>query len=79
MEIINYIVIILTILTSLASLLQKDLIKCIILSGFSGLCVSYLFYALLAPDVALTSAILGGAILPTLFAFTVRRTQRVDE
>ncbi|WP_456471973.1 DUF4040 domain-containing protein [Methanocaldococcus sp.] len=79
MEIINYIVLILTVLTALAALLQKDLIKCIILSGFSGLCVAYLYYALLAPDVALTAAILGGSILPALFAFTVRRTQRIDE
>ncbi|ADG13151.1 DUF4040 domain-containing protein [Methanocaldococcus infernus] len=79
MEIINYIVLVLAILTSLASLLQKDLIKCIILSGFAGLCVAYLYYALLAPDVALTAAVLGGAILPALFAFTVRRTQRIDE
>ncbi|MCQ6254504.1 DUF4040 domain-containing protein [Methanocaldococcus sp.] len=79
MEVINYIVIVMAILTSLAALLQKDLIKCIILSGFFGLCVAYLYYALLAPDVALTEAILGGAILPALFAFTVRRTQRMDE
>ncbi len=79
MEIINYIVIVMAILTSLAALLQKDLIKCIILSGFFGLCIAYLYYALLAPDVALTEAILGGAILPALFAFTVRRTQRMDE
>jgi len=41
--------------------------------------MAYLYYALLAPDVALTEAILGGAILPALFAFTVRRTQRIDE
>ncbi|AAB98425.1 conserved hypothetical protein [Methanocaldococcus jannaschii DSM 2661] len=79
MEIIHYIVIIMTLLSSLASLLQRDLIKCIILSGFAGLCMAYLYYALLAPDVALTEAILGGAILPALFAFTVRRTQRIDE
>ncbi|ENN96752.1 hypothetical protein J422_00506 [Methanocaldococcus villosus KIN24-T80] len=79
MEIIHYIVILLMLLSSLAALLQKDLIKSIILSGFSGLCLAYLYYALLAPDVALTEAILGGAILPALFAFTIRRTERFED
>jgi energy-converting hydrogenase B subunit D len=55
------------------------LIKCVVLTGLGGLGLAYIFSSLLAPDVALTEAILGGAVLPAFFAFTVKRTQRMDE
>ncbi|MDK2789527.1 MAG: energy-converting hydrogenase subunit [Methanothermococcus sp.] len=63
----------------IGALIQKDLIKCVVLTGLGGLGLAYIFSSLLAPDVALTEAILGGAVLPAFFAFTVRRTQRMDE
>ncbi|ABR54305.1 conserved hypothetical protein [Methanococcus vannielii SB] len=76
---IDYLVMVLVLMSYIGALIQKDLIKSVVLTGLGGLGLAYLFSSLLAPDVALTEAILGGAVLPAFFAFTVRRTQRLDE
>ena len=76
---IDYAVLILIVMSYIGALIQKDLIKCVVLTGLGGLGLAYIFSSLLAPDVALTEAILGGAVLPAFFAFTVKRTQRLDE
>jgi energy-converting hydrogenase B subunit D len=76
---IDYAVLILIVMSYIGALIQKDLIKCVVLTGLGGLGLAYIFSSLLAPDVALTEAILGGAVLPAFFAFTVKRTQRFDE
>jgi len=76
---IDFIIMALVLMSYIGALIQKDLIKCVVLTGLGGLGLAYLFSSLLAPDVALTEAILGGAVLPAFFAFTVRRTQRLDE
>jgi energy-converting hydrogenase B subunit D len=72
-------ILLLVVLSYIGALVQKDLIKCVVLTGLGGLGLAYIFSSLLAPDVALTEAILGGAVLPAFFAFTVKRTQRMDE
>jgi len=76
---IDFAVLALIIMSYIGALIQKDLIKCVVLTGLGGLGLAYIFSSLLAPDVALTEAILGGAVLPAFFAFTVKRTQRLDE
>jgi energy-converting hydrogenase B subunit D len=78
-SIMDFAVLILIIMSYIGALIQKDLIKCVVLTGLGGLGLAYIFSSLLAPDVALTEAILGGAVLPAFFAFTVKRTQRLDE
>ncbi len=72
-------ILIVVILSYIGALVEKDLIKCVGLTGIGGLGLAYIYSSLLSPDVALTEAILGGAVLPAFFAFTVRRTQRIDE
>lgn len=76
---IDFAVLALIVMSYIGALIQKDLIKCVVLTGLGGLGLAYIFSSLLAPDVALTEAILGGAVLPAFFAFTVKRTQRLDE
>ncbi|AVB77146.1 energy-converting hydrogenase B subunit D [Methanococcus maripaludis] len=76
---IDFLIMALVLMSYIGALIQKDLIKCVVLTGLGGLGLAFLFSSLLAPDVALTEAILGGAVLPAFFAFTVRRTQRLDE
>jgi energy-converting hydrogenase B subunit D len=49
-----------------------------ILTGFSGGALAVLFQILLAPDVALTQAIVGAAIVPVFIALAVQKTQRED-
>ena len=69
---------IIMVLSAILALIQKDLLKAAILTGFSGGAMAVLFMVLLAPDVALTQAIVGAAIIPVFLALAVKKTQRED-
>lgn len=69
---------ILIVLSAILALIQKDLLKTAILTGITGASVAVLFQVLLAPDVALTQAIVEGAIVPIFIALAVKKTQRSD-
>ncbi len=66
------------ILSAILALVQKDLLKAAILTGFCGGAMAVLFHILLAPDVALTQAIVETAIVPVFIALAVKKTQRSD-
>ena len=69
---------IIMVLSAILALIQKDLLKAAILTGFSGGAMAVLFQILLAPDVALTQAIVGAAIIPVFLALAIKKTQRED-
>ena len=73
---LSIILMIITVLSAILALIQKDLLKAAILTGFSGGALAVLFQLLLAPDVALTQAIVGAAIVPVFLALAVKKTQR---
>lgn len=73
---IEYVLIIIAVVSAVIALLQNDLLKAAILTGISGFCVAFLFEVLLAPDVALTQAIVEGAIVPVFIALAVFKTRR---
>ena len=75
---LDIILCIIIILSTILALIQKDLLKTAILTGFSGGALAVLFQVLLAPDVALTQAIVGAAIVPVFIALAVMKTQRGD-
>ena len=77
--IIIILVIITTLVASVLALVQTDLLKVAILTGVSGVGIAFLYQILLAPDVALTQAIVGGAIFPVFLALAVKKTKRVDD
>ncbi|MDR3223262.1 MAG: DUF4040 domain-containing protein [Methanobrevibacter sp.] len=76
---IEYIVMLIGILGSILALAQRDLLKAAILTGISGGCIAILFQILLAPDVALTQAIVGAAIVPVFLALAIYKTQRAGK
>lgn len=76
---IEYILMIITVLGAIIALMQRDLLKAAILTGIPGISLAFLFQFLLAPDVALTQAIVGSAIIPVFFALAVLRTRRIEE
>ena len=76
---IEYIFMITTILGSIICLMQRDLLKDAILTGIPGASLAFLYQYLQAPDVALTQAIVGSAIIPVFFALAVYRTRRVED
>jgi len=63
------------ILGAIVALMQKDLLKMAVLTSVSGFAVAAIFQVLLAPDVALTQAVVGAAIVPTLVALTILKTR----
>ena len=64
---LSIILMIITVLSAILALIQKDLLKAAILTGFSGGALAVLFQLLLAPDVA---------IVPVFLALAVKKTQR---
>ena len=75
---LDFVLMIIIVLSAILALIQKDLLKTAILTGFSGGALAVLFQILLAPDVALTQAIVGAAIIPIIIALAVKKTQRSD-
>ena len=75
---LEFVLCLIIVLSAILALIQKDLLKTAILSGFSGGALAVLFQILLAPDVALTQAIVGAAIVPVFIALAVQKTQRED-
>ncbi|MBR2558091.1 MAG: DUF4040 domain-containing protein [Methanobrevibacter sp.] len=75
---LEFVLMFIIILSAILALVQKDLLKAAILTGFSGAGLAILFQILLAPDVALTQAIVGAAIVPVFIALAVKKTQRED-
>lgn len=76
---IEYVLMITTVLGAIISLMQRDLLKAAILTGIPGASIAFLYQFLLAPDVALTQAIVGSAIVPVFFALAVFKTRRTEE
>jgi energy-converting hydrogenase B subunit D len=76
---IELVVMIIAVLGSILALTQRDLLKAAILTGINGACVAFLFNFLLAPDVALTQAVVGAAIVPVFLAMAIYKTQRMDD
>ncbi len=75
---LEFVLCLIIVLSAILALIQKDLLKTAILTGFSGGALAVLFQILLAPDVALTQAIVGAAIIPVFIALAVQKTQRED-
>ena len=68
------------IIVAFMSLWPKDLLKAVIIgAGIQGLAMAYVYSALLAPDVALTQAIISSTVLPVLFALLIYKTERREK
>lgn len=74
-NIIPFVLYIIAILGAIVCLMQKDLLKMAVLTSVSGFAVAGIYQVLLAPDVALTQAVVGAAIIPTLVAIAVLKTR----
>jgi energy-converting hydrogenase B subunit D len=72
---VPFVLYILAILGAIVCLMQKDLLKMAILTSITGFMIAAIYQVLLAPDVALTQAVVGAAIVPTLVALTVFKTR----
>lgn len=76
---IEYILMFIVVVGSILALMQRDLLKAAIITGVPGAALAFLYQYLLAPDVALTQAIVGSAIVPVFIALAVYKTRRVED
>ena len=74
---IEYILIIITILGAVLALIQRDLLKAAILTGVPGASIAFLYQYLLALDVALTGYC--RISYSSVFALAAYKTRRVEE
>lgn len=74
----EYLFLIFAVVSAILALVQRDLLKAVILTGISGASIAFIFQILLAPDVAMTQAIVGAAIEPAFIALTIKKTSRED-
>ena len=77
--ILQIFLILLMITAAIASVMYKDLMSSVIVSGFVSLLASLLFYFLQAPDVALTEAAIGTGLTTYIFVLTIRKTERMEK
>lgn len=63
------------VLGAIVCLIQKDLLKMAVLTSVTGFAIAAIYQVLLAPDVALTQAVVGAAIVPTLVGLSVLKTR----
>jgi energy-converting hydrogenase B subunit D len=75
---IEYLIMIIAVVSAILALVQRDLLTAAILTGISGAGIAFLFQILLAPDVALTQAIVGAAIIPVFISLAIKKTRRDD-
>jgi energy-converting hydrogenase B subunit D len=76
---IEYVLMFIVIVGSILALMQRDLLKAAIITGVPGAALAFLYQYLMAPDVALTQAIVGSAIVPVFIALAVYKTRRVED
>ena len=72
---VPFVLYILAILGAIVCLMQKDLLRMAILTSVTGFMLAAIYQVLIAPDVALTQAVVGAAIVPTLVALTILKTR----
>lgn len=65
--------------SAIAAAVFKDLINAVIASCMVSLIAAILFYFLQAPDVAMTEAAIGAALVTGIFAIAIRKTKRYEE
>jgi len=72
---IPWILFIFAILGAIVCLIQKDLLKMAVLTSVTGFVIAAIYQILLAPDVALTQAVVGAAIIPAFVALAILKTR----
>jgi len=67
------------VLGAIVCVIQKDLLRMAVISSVTGFAIAALYQVLLAPDVALTQAVVGAAIVPALVGLSVLKTREPVE
>jgi len=79
LEIVNFIIPILIIVSSIFAVWFKDLIAAAIAVAAMSLLLSLEFYILQAPDVAIAEAGVGACLTTAILIISIRATRRMEE
>ena len=78
-ELLNTILLILTIVAALFAVLLKDLLAAAVALGAMSLLLSLEFYVLQAPDVAIAQAGVGACLSTAILIIGIKATKRMEE
>jgi energy-converting hydrogenase B subunit D len=77
--IVNTLVLILTVVTSLIAILLRDLLSAAVALAAMSLLLSLEFYILQAPDVAIAQAGVGACLSTAIIIITIKGTKRMED
>jgi len=78
-ELINILILILTIASCIIAVVAKDLISATIALAAMSLLLSLEFYVLQAPDVAIAEAGVGACLSTAIMIIAIKGTKRMEE
>jgi energy-converting hydrogenase B subunit D len=78
-EIVNILLLILTVSSCILAVVFKDLIAAAIAMGIMSLLLSLEFYVLQAPDVAIAQAGVGACLSTAIMIIAIKGTKRMEE
>lgn len=78
-EIINILILILTVSSCILAVILKDLIAAVIAMAGMSLLLSLEFYVLQAPDVAIAEAGVGACLSTAILIVAIKGTKRMEE
>ena len=78
-EFVSYVLMGISVVAAIAALVQKDLMKTVIMVGAESVALALIYQVLLAPDIALTQALVGTTLLPAIIIIAIYKTRRTEE
>ena len=78
-EIVNILILILTVSSCVLAVILKDLIAAVIALAAMSLLLSLEFYVLQAPDVAIAEAGVGACLSAAIMIVAIKGTKRMEE
>jgi len=78
-EIVNILLLLLTISSCILAIIFKDLLAAAIAMGIMSLLLSLEFYVLQAPDVAIAQAGVGACLSTAIIIVAIKGTKRMEE
>jgi energy-converting hydrogenase B subunit D len=78
-EIVNILLLVLTVSSCVIAVIFKDLLAAAIAMGIMSLLLSLEFYVLQAPDVAIAQAGVGACLSTAILIVAIRGTKRMEE
>jgi len=78
-EIINILLLVLTVSSCVLAVIFKDLLAAAIAMGIMSLLLSLEFYVLQAPDVAIAQAGVGACLSTAILIVAIKGTKRMEE